>query len=77
MNALVWIFIALAGFATFISILQNIMISAIFPVEEMNKVFEDAQTQDQIPFFARFMFSNIRLFFLSLLIISGITLDGR
>ena len=73
-NALAWIFIALAGFATIISIFQNIMISVMFPMDEMNKAFESTQAQEQVPFFARFMFSNIRLFFLSFLAIAGTTL---
>jgi hypothetical protein len=72
-NALAWIFIALAGFATLIAILQNIMITVMFPVEEMNKAFENAQIQEQLPFFAKFMFSNIRLFFASILVVSGTT----
>lgn len=38
-NVLAWIFIALAGFSTLISILQNIMISAMFSIDEMNKAF--------------------------------------
>lgn len=71
-NALAWIFIALAGFATLISVLQNVMILLVFPVEKMNETFKD--TQEQIPFFARFMFSNIRLFFFGFLVISATTL---
>jgi hypothetical protein len=73
-NALAWIFIALAGFATLISILQNVMIFLVFPVDEMNETFKDTQVQEQIPFFARFMFSNIRLFFLGFLAISATAL---
>jgi hypothetical protein len=72
-NVLAWIFIALSGFATLISILQNIMISVMFPIDEMNKAFEGAQAQEQIPYFAKFMFANIRFFFLSFLAISGTT----
>ena len=72
-NVVAWIFIVLAGFATLISILQNIMISVMFPVDEMNQVFENAPTQEQIPFLAKFMFSHIQLFFLSFLAVSGTT----
>ena len=71
-TVLAWIFIALAGFATFISILQNIMIWALFPVEEMNKAFEGSQ--EQVPFFISFMFSNIRLIVLGILVVCGTTL---
>jgi hypothetical protein len=72
-NVLAWTFIVLAGFSTLISILQNIMISVLIPIDEMNMAFESAPAREQIPFFARFMFSNIRFFFLSFLIISGTT----
>lgn len=72
-SVLAWIFIVLAGFATLISILQNIMISYMFPVDEMNRAFESAQAQEQIPLLAKFMFSNIRFFFLSFLAIAGTT----
>jgi hypothetical protein len=72
-NALAWIFIVLAGFATFISILQNIMITVMFPVEEMNTAIGSAEAQEQVPYFAKFMFSNIQFFFLSFLAISGTT----
>ncbi len=72
-SALAWIFIALAGFATMISILQNIMISVMFPIGDMNKALESSQGQEQIPFFFRFMFSNIRFLFLSFLAVSGTT----
>lgn len=71
-TVLAWIFIALAGFATFISVFQNIMIWTLFPVEEMNKAFESSP--EQMPFFFKFMFANIRLFFFGFLVVSGTTL---
>jgi hypothetical protein len=70
-TVLAWIFIALAGFATFISIFQNIMVWTLFPVEEMNKAFEGSQ--EQVSFFISFMFSNIRFIVLGIFIVSGIT----
>lgn len=72
-SVLAWIFIILGGFVTLISLLQNIMIAVMFPVEEMNRTFNDPQFQEQTPFFFRLIFSNIRLFFFSFLIISGTT----
>ena len=71
-TVLAWIFIALAGFATFISIFQNIMIWTLFPVEEMNRAFEGSQ--EQVPFFVEFMFSNIRFIVLGILVVCGTTL---
>jgi hypothetical protein len=73
-NVLAWIFIVMAGFVTLISVLQNIMIFLVFPVDQMKETLNDSQTQEQIPFFARFMFSNIRLFFFGFFAISATTL---
>ena len=72
-TVLEWIFIVLAGFATFISILQNIMITLIFPVEEMNQSLSSSKVQENMPAFANFMFSNIRLFFFGFLVVSCTT----
>ena len=33
-SILAWIFIVMAGFATFVAILQNVMINAVFPIME-------------------------------------------
>lgn len=68
-TVLAWIFIALTGFATFISLLQNIMIGFMLPAEEMNAAFSTAKTADEMPAFARFMFSNMRLWFAAFLVI--------
>jgi hypothetical protein len=68
-----WIFIALAGFATFISILQNIMITLMFPVEEMDQNLSRPEVQENMPAFANFIFSNIRFFFVGILVVSGTT----
>ena len=72
-TVLAWIFIVLAGFAMFISILQNIMITLIFPVEEMNQRLSSHEVQENMPAFANFMFSNIRLFFFGFLVVSCAT----
>ncbi|RPI77758.1 MAG: hypothetical protein EHM45_07950, partial [Desulfobacteraceae bacterium] len=66
-TALAWIFICLAGFTAFISILQNIMIWTLFPVEEMNKAFKGSS--EPMPFFVEFMFSNIRFIVLGIFVV--------
>jgi len=68
-----WIFIVVAGFATFISILQNIMINLMFPIEKMTEALNEAEAQEHIPFLFRFLFSNIRIFFFGFLVISATT----
>ena len=72
-NVLAWIFIILGGFATFISILQNIIIRVMFRKEEMTQAMQQADKAKQIPVFANFMFNHIDLFFLSFFIISAIS----
>ncbi|MGD8925780.1 MAG: hypothetical protein PVG20_02950 [Thioalkalispiraceae bacterium] len=71
---LAWIFIVLAGFATFISIMQNIMINMVFPLDEMQQQINSPEAQANIPNFASFMFSHLRLFFFSFLVVSSSTL---
>ncbi len=73
-TVLAWIFITLAGFATFISIMQNIMITLMFPVKEVTQSLNSPEIQKNMPASATFMFSNIRLFFFAFLVVSSTTL---
>lgn len=73
-TVLAWIFIALTGFATFISLLQNIMISLFFPLDKIPQALQSPEAQEQIPSIFRFLFMNIRLFFLAFLVVSATTL---
>ena len=72
-NVLAWIFIVLGGFATFISILQNIMIHTIFPKEKMSQAMQQAEQIENIPAFFQFMFNHFDLFFLFFLFVSAIS----
>jgi hypothetical protein len=63
-NVLAWIFIVIGGFATFISILQNITIHMMFSEETMNTSMSNTGQADHIPAFAKFMFNNFELIFL-------------
>lgn len=67
-TVLAWIFIVLAGFTTFISVLQNIMINTMFPLDQMRAA--KAAAPGMPPFFD-FMFDNIRLFFFAFLVVSA------
>ena len=71
-TVLAWIFIVLGGFATAISILQNIMIYVMFPVEEMRAAASGAK--DQTPAIALFMLDHMRVIFLSFFVICSLTL---
>jgi hypothetical protein len=68
-----WIFIILAGFSTFISMLQNIMIQTMLSTTEMHRAMEMSNQDRNIPLVAQFMFNNIRLFFAAFLVVSAST----
>jgi len=68
---LAWIFIVLAGFTTFISLLQNIMINTVFPLAQMRAA--SAAAPPGMPPFFYFIFDNMRLFFLAMLVVSAVT----
>ena len=70
-TVLAWIFIVLAGFATLIAVLQNIMVNTMFPLEEFQSTsHKPPDTPAAVSFFA----SHIRLFFASFLVVTASTL---
>lgn len=76
-TALAWIFIVLSGFAVFISLLQNIMISLFFPAERMQAVMQDPQAQQMPPVF-RLIFGNffliVRAFLIAALAVLAVSI---
>lgn len=82
-TGLAWIFIVLGGFATFIGLMQNIMLFYLFPAEEINQVLAEQGPIEQMPTVFRFMFSHIELIFMSffaffmLILVSAIGLLKR
>lgn len=68
-TALAWVFIVLAGFATAISVLQNLMVTVMFPAAEIASATAQAQSDPNAPQFAKFMFQNVRLFFFVFLVV--------
>jgi hypothetical protein len=73
-NTLAWIFIVLAGFATFIPLLQNIMIATLFPMDKIHEAVNSADAQKQLPSMFRFMFDHFQLYFATFLVLSAVTL---
>jgi len=73
-TALAWIFIALSGFSTLIAVLQNVMITLLFPVEEMGEAMKQGDGVHEIPALASFMFEHVRLMFGAFLLLSTVTL---
>jgi hypothetical protein len=72
-TGLAWTSIAVAGFTTLISLLQNIMISLMFSVEEMRAVLRESEKTQPMPALVGFMVENLRLFFGLFLAISVVT----
>lgn len=73
-TAVAWIFIAISGFSTLMSLFQNLMITFAFPVAEMHVAAQQGGNGQPMPAFFRFILGNIRLFFLFFLAISALTL---
>jgi hypothetical protein len=67
-----WIFIVLAGFSTFISVLQNIMVNTMVPLDQMHASVGPGT--EQMPVFFRFVFGHIQLFVFAFLVVSSTTL---
>ncbi|MGE4545945.1 MAG: hypothetical protein AB7D06_17795 [Pedobacter sp.] len=70
-TVLAWIFIVFGGFATFISILQNIMIHMMLPKGDTGQAMQQVENIDHMPAFANFIFNHFDLFFLFFLIVSA------
>lgn len=70
-TVLAWIFLVITGFATFISVLQNVMITFFFPIDEMQAGVPSAKGSENLPAFAQFMFSHMRHFFAAFLVLSA------
>src|SRR5437016_10457943 len=71
-TVLAWIFIILAGFATVIGILQNIMIAVVFPVSEMQQAGNQAANA-HLPGYASAIFNHVQLIFFLFLVIFAAT----
>jgi hypothetical protein len=73
-TGLAWTFITLAGFATLIALIQNIMLTIMLPAEAIHDVMRGSEGRHPMPAFARFMFENFRFLFVSFLVLSAVTL---
>lgn len=73
-TSMAWTFIVLAGFATVIAVLQNVMINLVFPMEEIRGAMREARGSQALPPFAGFMLEHLRLFVGFFLAVSAFTL---
>ena len=71
-NVVAWLFIASAGFAAVISILQNIVVNTFFPIDQMTR--EMTRDVKNLPALSLFMLEHIRSFLLLFLFASVATL---
>lgn len=72
-TVLAWIFIVLGGFATFIAILQNVMIFVLFPRAEMEQALQANPAAQKMPAFTHFIFSSFEFMFLGFLVVALLT----
>src|SRR5688572_2965178 len=68
-----WSFITIAGFASFIAVLQALMFFFLFPAD-MFHVPENAKGLEELPAFLRFMVQHIKWFFVFFWTLSVLTL---
>ncbi len=71
-TAVAWVFIALSGLATLISILQNIMVYTVFHTPEVAQAMQ--APPPGMPPMAAFMASHFQYFFLAFMLVSSFTL---
>lgn len=68
-----WIFIVLSGFASLISVLQNLMLHFLMPMDEMRQDMS-GQAVEQMPAAAMFILGHIELIFAAFLVVFLVTL---
>jgi hypothetical protein len=68
-----WTFIAIAGFASFIAVLQALMFVFVFPADQFPPP-ESAKGLGEMPAFFRFMFQHIKWLFVFFWTLSVVTL---
>jgi len=72
---LAWIFIVIAGSATVISILPNVGINTLIPLDQIRAAAGPGA--DQILPFARFMMEHVQSFFFLFFVVSSAVLIDR
>jgi hypothetical protein len=71
-TVLAWLFIVLAGFATVIGILQNIMITVMFHEDEFARSMEQSKNVDKMPFFFKSFMAHPQYLFLAILVVFAV-----
>jgi len=73
-TAVAWIFIALAGFATFISLLQALMFTLVSPAAQFPPFARTSPPFQEMPLILRFMMQNVHMFFVAFWSLAALTL---
>jgi len=74
-SVVAWLFIIMSGFATFITLLQNIMLHFLFPMEKTHQAMLQ-QEAGQLPPLAQFMVSHLEVFFGLIFLLAVLTLTA-
>jgi len=74
-TGLAWVFIVTTGFTTFMSLLQGVVLFAIFPMGQMNDLLGQVDAAE-IPGVLHFLFSHIGFVFFLSLLMSATTFAG-
>jgi hypothetical protein len=70
-TAVAWVFIALAGFASLVAVLQNVMVWTFFPIDQMHAAVAQARQQQQsMPAASLFLMEHIRELVASVLVLT-------
>jgi len=73
-TVLAWVFIVLSGFATLISVAQNIMVQTMFNDPAFNGTLAASKQSAGVPAAAGFMAAHFKLFFASFMVLCTATL---
>jgi hypothetical protein len=69
-TAVAWLFIALAGFSTLVSLLQNLMVTFLFPADMLEQVGLQGKNAPRIPPVAEFLLQNFRGLVFAMLLVT-------
>jgi len=73
-TALAWSFIILGGIATVVTLVQTIIVTVMFPMEEMRASMRELQKSQPMPPFFMLIFENVRLISFAAFVSSVVTL---
>lgn len=73
-TVIAWVFIIVSGFATFIAIMQNIVVHFLFSTEQLQRAMQLPASTEHMPVIINFMFSHVGLVVGLILLLALLTL---